>query len=34
MAHVDEHIAWEVAPYGGPQLLWQNKIHEEKFKLS
>ena len=33
MAHVDEHIASEVALYGGPQLSWQNKINDNKFKL-
>ena len=34
MAHVDEHIAWEVGLYGGPQLSWQNKIYDDKFKLN
>ena len=33
MARVDEHIAWEVALYDGPQLSQQNKIHNNKFKL-
>ena len=32
MAHVEDCIACEIALYGGPQLAWQNKIHN-KFKF-